>query len=173
MTWSKWAQVFSRWFSISNWSSLSSRAVVIFQGAFQWNTADLTLCWYIIVNTPYFVVISATSDSLGHMRGGYVVFFVIVTSDPWSIFVVELYNDGLVQERRKSSVLAMELRLSCTKLSIKYNCNNSHTYTHIHQYHKTSNTRYTKFPKLKWFPSHLELTLLNPLKSDIKSRMKM
>ena len=28
------------------------------------------------------------------------------------------YNDGLVQERRNSSALAMELRLSCTNSSI-------------------------------------------------------
>ena len=30
--------------------------------------------------------------------------------------------DGLVQERRNSSVLAMELRLSCTNPSIYDNC---------------------------------------------------
>ena len=30
----------------------------------------------------------------------------------------DLYFDGLVQERRNSSVLAMELRLSCTNPSI-------------------------------------------------------
>ena len=34
------------------------------------------------------------------------------------------YIDGLVQERRNSSVLAMELRLSCTNPSIWYvKCN--------------------------------------------------
>ena len=32
--------------------------------------------------------------------------------------VYDINIDGLVQERRKSSALAMELRLSCTNLSI-------------------------------------------------------
>ena len=39
----------------------------------------------------------------------------------------ELYIDGLVQERRNSSALAMELRLSCTNPSI---------YTYLNLKHK-------------------------------------
>ena len=40
-------------------------------------------------------------------------------SDLFAEFVIfMLYVDGLVQERRNSSVLAMELRLSCTNPSM-------------------------------------------------------
>ena len=34
--------------------------------------------------------------------------------DFWYVFFVFFYIDGLVQERRNSSVLAIELHLSCT-----------------------------------------------------------
>ena len=34
------------------------------------------------------------------------------------VWLSECHIDGLVQERRNSSALAMELRLSCTNLSI-------------------------------------------------------
>ena len=40
------------------------------------------------------------------------------------------YFDGLVQERRNSSVLAMELRLSATNPSISYICMVMHIVTH-------------------------------------------
>ena len=54
------------------------------------------------------------------------VYSVTIDNRPWiyqtTILIdkkgTEKYIDGLVQERLKSSALTMELRLSCTKISI-------------------------------------------------------
>ena len=55
----------------------------------------------------------------------YVKMFLWINSHTWAIDQINLNHlglvddiDGLVQERRNFSALAMELRLSCTKSSI-------------------------------------------------------
>ena len=57
----------------------------------------------------------------------------------------------------------------------KYNRAQSHApwYLILGKYHKISNIRYTKSPNLNYSHFILQLSLLDPLKRGVKSRMKM
>ena len=106
------------------------------------------------------------------------------------IWCETLYIDGLMQERCNSIANALELRLSCTDPSTCSTCiyklvisdKPVHVYLSFAPcdwylgggiYCDISNISYTKCPNFNDSHLVLQLSLPNPLKPDVKLRMKM
>ena len=98
-----------------------------------WHTEYILRIMYMVRVLLCFVVVSCrpifTHILQGYYTGtGHLKIAPVSIKQPWRMWVdisyistMNWYINGLVQERRNSSALAMELRLSCTNPSISYN----------------------------------------------------